>query len=476
MRRWLASSRAVPALLFALVWLSASWFGSWEYNPNNSTRLFAAISLAERGDATIDEFAPLTIDKARFGAHFYLDKAPGMTLMATPVVATLYGLTGQTSRYLDKAIEAPALTAYLRLRLRAAAILSSALLTALAAVALWSLARAITGSPRAGLVAALGYGLGCPAWGWSTTIFGHAAVAALFMIAVWAIWWGSADDRPRPALAALAGAALGWAVVVEYQAVIAGSAIGLWALWRAWRSPVRWRLIGVALAGGITAMLPLIGYNLLAFGVPFKVGYEGVVGFDGMQQGLFGLTYPKADVMFELVFGLRRGLIWVAPVLAIAPLGLIRLARGPHRDVAVMAAAVILLVLLVNASYVYWDGGFSTGPRHSVPMLPLLALGLAPLWAGLERARARIGVLALLGLSVVINLAIAATVITAPDTARFPLWRPILVDDVPAGRFRDLPGQFWGWSPWAGMALYLVLALGLAALLWRASRAAPRPA
>ena len=34
------------------------------------------------GDARIDEFRDLTIDKAEFGGHVYLDKAPGMTLLA----------------------------------------------------------------------------------------------------------------------------------------------------------------------------------------------------------------------------------------------------------------------------------------------------------------------------------------------------------------------------------------------------------
>ena len=35
-RRW-----QVPALLFALVWLSCTWFGSWAFNPNSATRLLA---------------------------------------------------------------------------------------------------------------------------------------------------------------------------------------------------------------------------------------------------------------------------------------------------------------------------------------------------------------------------------------------------------------------------------------------------
>ena len=465
---WLADRRAVPALLFALVWLSCGWFGSWEFNPNNSTRLFAAISLAEQGDATIDEFAALTIDKAQFGPHTYLDKAPGMTLLATPVVAGAFVATGEGARLLEKRIEAPDLSRYLRLRLRLATIFVTALLTALAAVALWSLARYLTGSDDAALFAALAYALGTPVWGWSTTLFGHAPVAALWTIAIWSGWRATAA-APSARHALIAGAALGWAVVIEYQAVLGGSVIGLWALWRLRGQPQPMRLAIWAVAGGLTAAAALIGYNLLAFGTLFRLGYQGVVGFEGMQQGLFGLTTPKSAVLYEIVFGLRRGLIWVAPVLALAPIGLLRLARI-DRAFALMLTAVIAVVLLVNAAYVYWDGGFSTGPRHSVPAIPMLALALAPLWATLERARARIAAAALLGVSIAINLAIAATEIVAPDTYRFPLWRPILAEDWPAGRFRDLPSEFWGWTPWAGLTVYLMLALALAGALTAARR------
>ncbi|WP_374126278.1 hypothetical protein [Sphingomonas sp. 28-62-11] len=68
---------------------------------------------------------------------------------------------------------------------------------------------------------------------------------------------------------------------------------------------------------------------------------------------------------------------------------------------------------------------------------------------------------------------ISATEITAPDNAPFPLWRPILVENVANGYFRDVPGQFWGWSPWMGLALYVVLAGGIAIALVMAVRRVP---
>lgn len=473
MRAWLATPRAVPVLLFALVWLSSIWFGSWALNPNNSTRLFAAISLVEDGDATIDEFADATIDKARFGDHVYLDKAPGMTLMAVPAVAALRVMTGQTSHPLTKSVGNARFEGFMARRLRLAVAITSGLLTALAAVALWSLVRGVTGSARAGLVAALSYALGSPVWGWSTTLFGHASVAALLIIAMWSVWRGT-GGQDRWGMAMLAGGALGWAVVVEFQAVIAGSVIGLWALWRIVQLPVpqRWPLLAAGLAGGVLAAMPMVGYNLLAFGTPIKLGYSGVVGFEGMSQGFFGLTYPKFPVLMELIFGTRRGLIWVAPVLVAAPVGLARLVRAPAtRDLGIMAVAVAVVVLLINASYYYWDGGFATGPRHSLPAIPFLALGVGVLWHQVERPRARAAIAALLALSVAINLIIAATEIMAPETDRFPLWRPILVPDFVEGRFRDLASQYWGVSPWLGLALYLVMAAAIGAALWVAIRA-----
>lgn len=455
-------------LLGLLVWLSCAWFGSWEFNPNNSTRLFAAISLVEDGDATIDEFAPLTIDKARFGDHLYLDKAPGMTLMALPAVWLADRATGDSAHRHAPSLDDPGLARFLRLRLRLAAASGPALLTAIAAALLYDLALALTGSAAGALVAGLGYALGTPIWGWSTTIFGHAAVAALYVIAAWGIW------RSTGGAAALAGLALGWAVVVEYQAVLAGAVLTGWALLRWWSLADRRRLIAAAALAGTMALVPLLAYNLVAFGTPFRLGYQGVVGFGGMKTGLFGLGLPNPAVVWEIVFGVRRGLIWVAPVLVVAPLGLAALVGERRtRGLGWTAVAMIVVVLLVNAAYVYWDGGNSTGPRLAIPMAGLLALGLAPFWAELTTNRARAAAAALLTVSVALNAAIASAETLADPVFRFPIWSDVIRLRFLAGDLRTWPSEWLGWSPWAGLALWAAVALPLGGLLvWRVSRAA----
>ena len=447
----------IRVLLFALVWLSCSWFGSWELNPNNSTRMFAAIGLVERGDARIDEFRNLTIDKAEFDGHVYLDKAPGMTLLALPATAVAGRIA--TRPVIPPTVWDAPFQQWMKVHLRLAVASVTALITALAAVALFDLALGLTASAGAAGFAAIAFALGTPIWGWSTTLFGHAPVADLFVIAVWALWRGG-EERPVK-FAAIAGAALGLAVLIEFQAVLAGSIIALWGAYRL-RRPAP--LAAAALAGAVTLLVPLIAYNMVAFGKPFRLGYEGVNGFPGMKEGLFGLTSPKFAVLAEIIIGMRRGLLWIAPILILGPFGLWQLAKR-QRSLAVTLASAAIVVLLVNAAYVYWDGGHSTGPRHAVPAIGLLAIGLAPYWASLvywwERAMAA----TILAVSVAINLAVAAANITAPDEYTFPLWDPILKTDWATGLLRTLPSDFLGWSPFAGVAFYLCIAVPLAALL-----------
>ncbi len=439
-------------------------------NPNQTVRLFAAMSLVEQGDATIDEYQALTIDKARFDGHFYCDKAPGMTLLALPAVALADPIGGRWRGPLPQTVFDPTFERFLRLRLILAVASITAVLTALAAAALHDLALRLAGDPIAALVASLGFALGTPIWGWSTTLFGHAPVAALLVIAVWALW--RAGEARRLGLAALAGGALGLSALIELQSVLAGSVIALWGIWRL--RAVR-PLAAAAIAGAVVLLVPLVAYNLVAFGTPFRLGYQGVVGFDGMNQGLFGLALPDARVLVEIVAGKRRGLLWVAPVLVLAPAGLWQLARR-QRATALMLAGAIAAILLVNAAYVYWDGGNSTGPRHSVAALGLLAVGLAPFWAGLRRMWERVVVGVLLALSIAINLAIAAADTLAPADAAFPLWDPILAVDWRGGILRTLPSDWLGWSPFAGVSLYLALAAPLALVLAITARAAARSA
>jgi 4-amino-4-deoxy-L-arabinose transferase-like glycosyltransferase len=467
-RAAIPSLQTVKIVLFLLVWASCAWFGSWEMNTNNAVRVYAAISLVEDGDATIDEFDSATIDKSRVGDHLYLDKAPGMSLMALPAVAALHLLSPQRSKTLTKTFFDPDFSSFIRARTRLAVATGPAILTALATVLLFDLALTITGSVSGALAAALGYALATPAWGWSTTLLGHAPVAALYVIALWAGERATQDSQTRRWAALLVGISLGFAVVIEYQAVLAGVAIALWVVWRTWRRVDRTRLLALAAAGGALGLMPLAGYNLIAYGSVLRLGYQGVVSFPGFDHGIFGIGLPDLKVLWNIVSSRQRGLLFYAPILVFGVGGLFLMCRDrATRDIGIVATAVVAITLFLHASYFYWEGGNSTGPRLSIPMVGVLALGIAPAWVWLGRS-GRFLFAIMLCMSIAINACIAATEIYAVPTVAFPL-RDAVLGPFLSGNLRTLASEYLGWPPGASFILWESFALPL--LCWLAHRA-----
>jgi hypothetical protein len=410
-------SRGQWLVLAAVLVAAYAYFyqgGGW----NQNSRYDLTRALVERGSVRIDGYDVNTGDKAIFDGHAYSDKAPGQALTALPPVAI--------GTWIVRASGAdPGAMPIITLLSYVATLFAAGLPTLVAGLSLaWS-ARHLGASAGGAAFAALAYGLATPAWAYATLLWGHALAAACLMLAFAAalalrgavkraVQGGAArPGRRRRALALALGLAAGWAVVTEYPA--AGAALVLVALAPRWYWP--W----VALGALITAAM-LGAYNLAAFGSPFHLGYQSVQGFPGLQEGLLGVTSPKRTVLQEILFGTFRGLLPLAPVLVGAPVGLVLLWRDqPASRPAVIAAVLIsLYYLLFNASYYYWDGGFSYGPRHIGAALPFLCLGLAPLWTrATHLVRAGLTLLAAGGSALAV-MAVSTTVLL-PESVRSPI-------------------------------------------------------
>jgi hypothetical protein len=105
-----------------------------------------------------------------------------------------------------------------------------------------------------------------------------------------------------------------------------------------------------------------------------------------MNRGFLGLRYPRIDVAFKLLMGLKRGLFIAASALIVAPAGLWLLWKRPATSGAgLTAAAVFVYYLLFNASFGEWSAGWSYGPRYMAAGIPLLCVGLAPAWDHLRK-------------------------------------------------------------------------------------------
>src|SRR5205814_7892005 len=86
-----------------------------------------------------------------------------------------------------------------------------------------------------------------------------------------------------------------------------------------------------------------------------------------------------------LLWGGYRGLLFYAPILLLAVPGWVVLFVRRRWNVALVSMFVVAAVLLVNLSYPEWTGGWSTGPRLLVPLLPFAMLPVAGLMAGTSR-------------------------------------------------------------------------------------------
>jgi hypothetical protein len=349
--------------------------GGW----NQNTRFAMVRAVIEQSTLTIDQTVRykgelITGDLALHDGHYYSDKAPGLALAAIPAVAVAHPF-----------VRDPASPAGIALLSYLATVVTAGLPTMIAAVLLFDLALLLGATRGGALFAALVFGLGSPAWCYATLFYGHALASACLVAALRA---AAALRMPASArrdwwLAIGVGAGGGWATATEYTTVVPAAFIALLAIFHARGAGLRrFRRIAIGVTAAALACAAVLAlYNAASFGSPLALGYSREVGFSGLSEGIFGLSYPHPGVLKQILIGQYRGLLFFAPVFAFAPIGFaMLLIRRRSRPEAAVACATAAYYVLFNAAYHYWDGGWSFGPRHLAPALPMLSLALAPLW------------------------------------------------------------------------------------------------
>lgn len=460
------------AIALALVCTFGFFVGPPAWNQNS--RLALTRALVEHGDVAIDDWHVTTGDKSYRDGHFYSDKAPGVSLLASLPYAGYYAVRRMTGGELPAVRVVP-----LDPALAAAEQLPDPehrepgdLLAYNSAqlVALWLCRMLVISVPtlitsglfyllmlrelggdrtRASWVVLL-WLLATPTLGYACGFYGHQLTGSL-LLASFALLVLS-DQRPLSRnLGVLIGSLLGWAVLCEYTAAVP---VVMLLLWASIRSGAR---LGVWIAvGGLPWALLLAGYHTWAFGSPLKTGYDFVY-LEEFAEGMavnYGVGMPKLDVLAQLTFGSYRGLFYLSPVLLLAAWGLaMRLFATPANQSSVgaplrrgdllVALAIVAYYLLLNSGYYMWDGGASLGPRHAVPMLGFLAIGFGPALSRLPGAVAVLG-----AVSCVQMVLITAAGPEAPAHGN-PIWEyavPKLFAPTPPGtattlgRLLGLPG------------------------------------
>jgi hypothetical protein len=408
-------------LLFALFGASYGYFLQNEYSYNVVCRAGLAANIVQHGRVDIDAFEHLTEDKAVRDGVYYCDKAPGMSFLALPATALFTAFVPIDAAAADSEGQTWPIFLYLL------TLTTSVFWSALAGVALFAYLKARTGDARAALIGAAAFGFGTPIWGWATSFFSHATAGALLLLAFIALDSAARriDSGKRVLWLAIAGGlALGTSVSVEYTsaipAIIIGATVGLTHLSRERLMPLI-RLFAVAFVAAVVSILPTLAYHNAAFGSPFTTGYGFAAVYEETRAGLFGVRLPDMNILGELVFGARRGLLWYAPVVVAAIVGGVWAWRQREtRPALVMSALILGAFLFINAGFAYWLGGASTGPRYLTPALGFAGLVLGLSWPSLG-TWARRACVALLAVSIAINLAAVAVDMAVTEDHANPL-------------------------------------------------------
>ena len=157
-------------------------------------------------------------------------------------------------------------------------------------------------------------------------------------------------------------------------------------------------LIQLAL-GGLPFGVVWCWYNYARFGTPLSVGYSGVLKFN----------HPVVKGLYGLVASPGKGLVFYAPIILVAMVGVPRAWRR-SRTVTVVAAGLLLSRLAFFAPYWGWYGGGGFGPRYVLPATPVLAVGLMEVVLVVRRQPVtwQAAVVVLAGVSVLVGVAGAA--------------------------------------------------------------------
>lgn len=217
------------------------------------------------------------------------------------------------------------------------------------------------------LLAAAGIWLASPlpVYMYLLPFYGHAPgafAAALFL------WWWLKREPARAREWALWGAAGGLMVSVDHFALpLLAVAVVEWTWQVVTRREARAAVVrALAFAAGlVAAALPELAAKTILHGGPLRSG----------RLTRFFWTEPQ---LVSVGFSTQHGLFVWTPVLALAVMGLVVLARrAPRAGIALLVAFAGAYYMV--ASYELWHGSSSFGNRYFVSLTPLFVIGLAAL-------------------------------------------------------------------------------------------------
>jgi hypothetical protein len=232
-------------------------------------------------------------------------------------------------------------------------------LTALAAVVMYRIARSLGWRPIEGMMAAISFGVLSMAVQYTTEYFSEPGVTLCVLVMVLGIiHWG----QRRPYAPLVVGVAAGAALQFRSDSLITiWIALVAVPLFVPWRKLVDRRALALLCGPLVVSAVVLVAYNELRYSKILVSSYGGSF-VTPLEVGLRGLLASPGKSLF--VFN-------PLALLGVVGLGLLFVRNRP---VAVLFTLLIVPRIIFFARWSSWQGGWAWGPRFLLPIVPLLML------------------------------------------------------------------------------------------------------
>ena len=362
--------RLIVFFIFAFILLS--FFlpfyhkGRKAVNTNETIRIYLAMAIARNGTGIVDRQVRdygLPLDRAEKDGHIYCDKTPGLSFLAVPPYLVILLLKSLLS------IPTPFYLVVYFLR-----IITIVLPTVLMICFMLNMLKKYLDSRIAYLCTTV-YLLGTLAFPMSTVFFGHQAAAVLCFLSYYLA--KNAIEHPKPRLLIASGLLGGAGIVVELPTLlIAGAIFILLAIKLKKHSSMIFFLVGI-----LPPLAVLMFYNHICFGGWFQSGYaytQHYFKIVGIKESGFAAIFhpPSLKILWHLTFSSYRGFFFFSPVLIFSFYGLWLWHKEGHTTESIILTGLIIAYFTFVSALRDWPGGWSPGPRHLTPLVPLMILPL----------------------------------------------------------------------------------------------------
>lgn len=325
----------------------------WTTNSNTTSKVLPAVAFVEQGNFCIDKYEKMTIDKAFVAGHYYSDKAPLPSWLIIPCVSIL-----NTVEVIDLKKEGQN---FLPVYITGAFLFGSlpfALILLLMFIAIHRGGTTAGNGISPVLLSTLPF-YASFIFVFSGTFFTHI-FSGLLLLA------GYILIRKKKYLAA--GFFVGLSFLCEYTLAL----FALFWVLQIWVNEKKIKGSIILALGFLPSLIGLFLYNYSITGSALDMIYKYHI-FEGMDSN-YGFNYPTLESLLGLSFSTYRGVFLYAPFLFLMIYHFLKKISDLNAS-ALLSNYLFLsciVFFLVIASYAYWDGGWSYGPRFLTAITILL--------------------------------------------------------------------------------------------------------